>query len=191
MEIHLNKNHLLTAPCLKGKRIYLREVVVQDVSKRYLEWMKNPLIKKYIESRDENIKIDTLIQYVKEKQADKNSIFLAIVLNQNDMHIGNIKLGPIDWYHRLADIGIIIGETEFWGQGYATEAVQLLSNYAFNVLNLHKLTAGCYEGNRSSARAFEKANFFLEATRPKHLYHEGKYQGLLLYGRINKKQLKR
>lgn len=177
----------INKPYLMGKRIYLREVTVQDVSNRYLEWMNNPKIKQYIESKDNNTTIEALVQYVEEKNADKNSIFLAIVLNGNKSHIGNIKLGPIDWYHGLADIGIIIGETECWGQGYATEAIQLVTNYAFDELRLHKLTAGCYEDNISSARAFEKADFILEGIRPEHLYHDGKYQALCLYGRINPK----
>ena len=168
-----------------GKHIYLREVRLSDVNENYYCWMNDPEVTNYTESRFYPVSKEALEEYVKEKQKGNDNIFLAIIYKENQKHIGNIKLGPINWIHRLADIGIIIGEKDYWGKGCATEAIRLISNYAFNTLNLHKLTAGCYKGNAASGKAFEKAGFIEEGMRKAHLFNDGKYQDLLQYGLIN------
>jgi [ribosomal protein S5]-alanine N-acetyltransferase len=110
---------------------------------------------------------------------------LAIILNDEDRHIGNIKIGPINQIHRFADIGLLIGERDCWGKGYATEALRLVTNYAFKTLNLHKLTAGCYDGNKGSEKAFIKAGFVVEGIRKKHCYCYGVYVGSIIFGLLN------
>ena len=175
----------MTTTFITGKQIYLREVRLNDANDNYYSWMNNPEITKYTESRFYPASKEALEEYVKEKQKDKDSIFLAIIYKENQKHIGNIKLGPINWIHRLADIGIIIGEKDYWGKGCATEAIRLISNYAFDTINLHKLTAGCYKDNAASGKAFEKAGFIKEAVKKAHFFYSGEYQDILQYGLIN------
>ena len=76
-----------------------------------------------------------------------------------ERHIGNIKLGPIDWNQGFGDIGFIIGAKECWGKGYAAESIQLLAGYAFGSLKLHKLTASCYAVNIGAIKTLKKAGF--------------------------------
>ena len=110
-----------------------------------------------------------------ERRNDRTSILLAIVIKSDQRHIGNIKLGSINWIHRLADMGILIGEKDCWGKGYATEAIRLVAGYAFEILNLHKLVAGVYSMNEGSSRAFLKAGFMREGAFKEHYFCEGRY----------------
>jgi RimJ/RimL family protein N-acetyltransferase len=169
---------------LEGKRIYLREVRPSDVNERYYRWMNDPEVTRYLESRFFPNATEKLHDYVVGKLGDRDNVFLAIVLKEGDRYIGNIKLGPIQWIHRLADIGLLIGEKDCWGKGYATEAIQLVSDYAFNVLNLHKLNAGCYGPNEGSARAFQKAGFVVEGVRKEQFYANGSYVDDILLGLV-------
>ncbi|MRR14532.1 N-acetyltransferase, partial [archaeon] len=153
---------------LSGDNIYLREVQVADVSGAYYRWMNDTEITQYLESRFHPNPQESIEKYVKNSYADPNNVFLGIFLKQSHRHIGNIKLGPVNWIHRNGDIGIIIGEKDCWGKGYASEAIRMISDHAFNVLNLHKVTAGCYEMNKGSIRAFEKAGFQIEGIRKAH-----------------------
>ena len=114
-------------------------------------------------------------------------LFLAIVYREGNRHIGNIKLGPISWKHKNAEIGIIIGEKDCWGKGYARQAIELLSEYAFSKLKLHKLTAGCYANNIGSVKAFEKAGFVQEGRKISQYLCEGKYVDGVLLGKVGKK----
>jgi len=175
----------MTGHFIQGDRIYLRGLCCSDANERYHRWMNDPAITQYLESRFVPHSIESLSSFIKQFQDDRNNIFLAIVTNNDDEHIGNIKLGPINWIHRSADIGIIIGEKSCWGKGYASEAITLLANFAFNSLNLHKLTAGCYETNQGSLKAFQKAGFQIEGVRKENNFSDGKYVDGVLLGKIN------
>jgi len=168
---------------LHGKRIYLRPVAPSDANENYLRWMNDPEVTRYLESRFVRHTAEGLRDYIAEKQDDPDTLFLAIVLRQGDRHIGNIKLGPIDWHHCRGEVGIILGEKDCWGKGYATEAIQLLADYAFGELKLHKLTAGCYSVHPGSARAFQKAGFVVEGLRPSHCLCDDRYVHLILLGK--------
>ncbi len=112
---------------IEGDRLYLREVRPSDVNEAYYRWMNDSAVTQYTESRFYPNTMESLREYVARMTADRTNVFLAIVLKDGDRHIGNIKLGSINWIHRYADIGIIIGEKDCWGQGYATEAIRLLT----------------------------------------------------------------
>ncbi len=95
-----------------------------------------------------------------------------------------MKIGPINWIHRLPAIGLMIGVKDCWGTRYATDAIKLISDYGFRVLNLHKITASCYGSNSGSAKAFIKAGFFEEGVRKSHFFSDGKYEDLTLLGKL-------
>jgi len=167
---------------IEGDHIYLREVRPSDVNEDYYYWMNDPEVTQYLESRFYPNSLEGLRDYVASKLGDRNNVFLAIVLKEGDRHIGNIKLGPINWIHRFADLGIMIGDKSNWRKGYATEAIRSLVGYAFRKLNLHKVTAGCYANNQGSLRAFEKAGFEMEGVRKEQFSWNGQYVDSVLLG---------
>lgn len=171
-------------PFLQGTRLHLREMRLSDVGTHYYRWMNDPAVTRFLESRYFPNGMDELRRFVERYQADPNTIFLAIVLNEGDRHIGNIKLGPIEWIHRRAEVGFLLGEKDCWGRGFASEAIALVADYAFGRLNLHKLTAGCYAANLGSVRAMEKAGFIREGLRKQSCFYEGAYDDLILMGRL-------
>jgi RimJ/RimL family protein N-acetyltransferase len=155
-----------------------------DVNEAYHRWMNDPEVTRHLESRFFPLSQESLKEYVRKLRGDRDNLFLAIVLRDGEQHIGNIKLGPINWIHRTADIGLLIGEKTCWGQGYATEAIRCIAAHAFEVLNLHKLTASCYHTNGGSARAFLKAGFAQEGVRHSQFYSGGAYVDQVLLGLV-------
>jgi len=170
---------------LRGRRICLREVRLSDVEGPYLRWINDPEVLKYTESRFSPYSKEQLCEYITSVNENPNLVFLAITLLDSGRHIGNIKLGPIDGNHRFGDIGIIIGAKDCWGQGYATESIRLLVDFAFASLKLHKLTAGCYAVGTAGIRAFEKAGFTKEGIRPSQYLSDGRYVDLVYLGLVN------
>jgi len=171
---------------LEDKHISLREIELSDVTKTYHKWMNDPEVTQYLESRFKTWSLKKLRSFVRKIKSSPDYIFLAIISKEKNKHIGNIKLGPINRNHNFADIGIIIGEKSFWGKGFATEAIRLVVDYAFNRLKLHKLTAGSYINNIASIKAFKKAGFLVEGIRKKHLFYNGSYVDGLLLGIVRK-----
>ncbi|MEW5766976.1 MAG: GNAT family protein [bacterium] len=174
-------------PFIEGERIYLREVRLSDVNGDYYSWMNDNEVTQYTESRFYPYSREKIENFITKIEKEGDSVFLAIIVKEGDKHIGNIKIGPINWIHRFADVGIIIGERTCWGKGFGTEAIRLVVDYAFNKLNLHKLTAGCYVNNPSSIRAFKKAGFIEEGTRTKQYFYKGEWVDGILLGILNQK----
>ena len=172
---------------IEGERIYLRPMALSDAQRHYVTWLNDREVNQYLESRFEKHTLVSLRKYIKKVLVDHDSIFLAIVRKDKNQHIGNIKVGPIDWHHLRGDIGIMIGDKKSWGRGFATEAIKLVSRYCFNELKLHKLTAGAYDANAGSIKAFLKAGFIKEAKLPEHFISDGEYVGGILLGLINKR----
>ncbi|MBN1793544.1 MAG: GNAT family N-acetyltransferase [Candidatus Omnitrophica bacterium] len=179
------KNQESTAH-IKGERIYLREINVSDVNERYLGWMNDSEVTRHLLCDAEKWTLGKLKKYVKKMKKDPNSIFFGIFLNANETHIGNLKIGSIDYRNNFADIGLLIGERTMWGQGYASEAIRLAVDFSFNTLNLHKLTASVLSINIGSVRVFQKCGFSIEGKREKQYFYDGDYQDSILFGIIKK-----
>jgi RimJ/RimL family protein N-acetyltransferase len=166
---------------LEGALVYLRPVRPSDVRAGYARWLNDPLINQFLESRFQKATEADLEAYVARFAADPDHTFLAVVARDTDTHIGNVKLGPIDRHHQVADMGLLIGDRAYWGRGIATEVIRLVSRYAFDELGLRKVTAGCYSTNRAAIRAFEKAGFAREGLRRKQYQSDGAYvDGVML-----------
>ncbi|GAB6121593.1 GNAT family N-acetyltransferase [Dysgonomonas termitidis] len=83
---------------------------------------------------------------------------LMIDLTDEKVTIGTIDLYEIDAHNRRAGIGILIDEA-FRQKGYASQALSLMGDYAFNFLYLHQLYAYISVSNTNSIRLFEKAGY--------------------------------
>jgi len=177
----LSRNEIMC----NGQRILLRPITLSDISAEYVKWLNSKDVNKFLEIRFLKHNRKSLRNYVRKILNDKNTYFFTILLKENNKHIGNIKLGPIDWNHKVGEIGILIGDKKSWGKGYATEVINLVSDFAFKTLKLHKLTAGAYENNIGSIKAFIKAGFFNEGIRKNHFFFGNRYIGHVLLAKIN------
>ena len=116
---------------------------------------------------------------------DPGEVFFAIVRKDLGKLIGTIKIGSISWEHGTGEIALMIGDKASWGKGFATEAIGLVSGYAFNDLGLRKLTAGIYEDNIGSIKAFLKAGFLEEFREKKQYLSEGKLTDRIVFTKFN------
>lgn len=160
---------------INSDRIYLRKVELSDVDQKYVDWLNDLDVNQFLETRHETQTIDSVQKYVERMVSLDDELFLAICLQDNHKHIGNIKLGPINSIHKYAEISLFIGDKKSWGKGIATESISTLKHYALNTLQINKLTAGCYSNNIGSLKAFEKAGFKIEGTQKKHYIYKDKY----------------
>lgn len=159
---------------LKGEQIYLRVLEEADATDHYLKWLNDYEVMKFTESRLKPHTIESLKNDIRNMNNDNNITF-AMVEKDGNKHIGNIKLGNINWVHRYADIGLVIGEKDFWGKGIAKEAIGLVVDYAFKIINLRKITAGIYVNNVGSLKTFQKSGFKQAYIEKEKYFFEGKY----------------
>jgi RimJ/RimL family protein N-acetyltransferase len=165
-------------------RIELFLLEPQHVGPAYVAWLQDPEINRYLESRFAIHTEQSTREFVRDCLGDDRTLFLGIrAVAFGALHVGNIKIGPMDSRHGLGEVGILIGERSTWGHGIATHAIRAVADIARDQLGLRKLTAGCYASNVASCRAFERAGFEIEGRRRDHFLLDGHPEGLVLMGR--------
>ncbi len=157
----------------------------KDISKKYLNWMNDLEVHKYTEQRYIKHSLVNIRKFVREKNKSKNEFLYGIFLKKKNLkiHIGNIKLGPINFTHKTGEISYFIGEKKLWGKGYAALAIKKINRIA-KKMKLKKLKAGFYEMNIGSKKVLEKNNFKLEGSMKSEIIYKGKRCDLYLYGKI-------
>ena len=153
---------------LQSKRIQLRCLSEKDVTDSYVSWLNNIEVNQFLEVRLEKHSRDSVKAFLQSVNASNDTLILGMFIEEGQKHIGNIKIGPINIHHKRAEIGLLIGDRNEWGRGYASEAIALLTNFGFQTLGLKKITAGCYSENKRSVKAFLKAGYKVEACLPSH-----------------------
>jgi len=166
---------------LPGEKIDLCILDNDTDLSRYVKWINDQKITKYMETGLSPVTNNNLRDYI-ESSNNSTGLLLGIFIKDCAEHIGNVKLHNINFKSRRADIGIMIGEFSAQGKGYGLEAIQLVLQHAFMVLNLNKICAGANINNLSSVKLFEKAGFQLEGTLREQFYVDDRYHDCLLLG---------
>ena len=105
---------------LQSFRLFLRAIESADLNATYLSWLNDSAVNRYLETRFLSQTLEILEAYWQAHRNDPASPWFALCLVADDKHIGNIKLGSIDWLHHRDDISLFIGDRSCWVQGYAS-----------------------------------------------------------------------
>ena len=146
----------------RSERIYLRPLEESDVNDRYHSWLKSGTVNAFLEVDGNEIDQEDIREYIRRGPATGDYFMYAICLNENDLHIGNVKVGPINKKHLISDLPVIIGDPSFWGQGLALEAIRLGNQIAFQEHGIRKLHGQIYRSNIGSIKAYCRAGWIIE-----------------------------
>ena len=117
---------------LEGDAIFLRPLGLDDVTANYLRWLNDPEVSRFLETRHRPQSMQTIREFVERVNARDDEFLFGIFLKKDGRHIGNIKIGPVKADHSLADVSLLIGERDCWGQGIATDAIRAISRFALS-----------------------------------------------------------
>jgi RimJ/RimL family protein N-acetyltransferase len=96
--------------------------------------------------------------------------------------IGLVGIRNFNHTARTAEFGIVIGEKEYWGQGYGREATRLILDYAFRYHNLRRVWLWTHAKNERGIRAYRAAGFVEEGRLRQHVYSDGEYDDAVYMG---------
>ena len=165
-----------------SKHLKLRSLTSDDVNEKYVAWLNDLDINKFLETRHQIQTIQTCRDFVIRMNDSSESQLFGIFLGDSNEHIGNAKIGFIHEKYSTGQISLFIGEKKYWGKGFGSEVISCLTDYAFNNLNLARLEAGCYEDNISSLRSFLKSGYVVEGFRRSHVVSQSKRIGSFWLG---------
>lgn len=162
---------------INTERLYLRELTVTDASNRYQNWLADETVTEFLESIQTSI--ESLKDYIEEKKNDPKSYLLGIFVRDKDLHIGNIKLEPVDLVKNECILGIMLGDKNYWRQGIASEAILGLAKEIQKTNKLKAIKLGVLQSNRPAIKLYKKIGFIVieESTifRQKTKKHEPEY----------------
>lgn len=110
-----------------------------------------------------------------ERMRKGNEFTFAIRLTANNRLIGSIGIHEPDWRNRSSTFGIAIGDKDYWGKGYGTDATKVILRYGFLELNLNRIELLVYSYNQRGIKSYEKVGFVHEGTRRQALFRDGQY----------------
>ncbi|MFV0482760.1 MAG: GNAT family N-acetyltransferase [Bacteroidales bacterium] len=161
----------MKAPIINTDRLELIPLSLQHVTDSYVSWLNDEDVYKYLESGG-NYTLSMLYEYV-DNAVKKDIYFWAIHTKNKNNHIGNIKIDPINTRHNIAEYGIMMGEKNEWGKGYAKEASLVVIEFCFEILGIRKLNLGVVSKNKSAIKLYEKIGFVQESLLKKHGVYSG------------------
>lgn len=170
-----------------GKRVRLRAIERGDIP-TFLQWLNDPEVQRYLGRTPFPLSFAESIQdpggeerwFERQLNDEKNRIFA--IETEKGVHIGNIGLHEIDYKDGKATLGIVIGEKGYWDQGYGTDAVRTLLRFAFQELNLHRISLEVFDFNKRAIRCYEKCGFRREGVAREDSFRGGKRHDKVLMG---------
>lgn len=157
---------------LKNKKVILESVNHCDI-KKFQAWRNNPELRKYFREYRE-ISDDMQEAWFSKISQDKNQINFSIKEKGTKKLIGHCGLYYISWTNRTAEFGIYIGDFEYRGKGFGSDALRMLCKYGFEELNLNRIWCEVYSNNKS-LDMYRHIGFKDEGVLRQTYYSSGKY----------------
>ena len=152
----------------QGELIRLATVDTEKFSAIYSQWMHDTEFQRLFNSDVSVLYTQKQVQEFFEKIIPEHYFFGIHTLADNKL-IGLLGLDGVEWVAGNTWIGIGLGEREYWGKGYGTDAMKVAVRFAFLELNLHRVSLDVFEYNPRAIHCYEKAGF----------RHEGRARGVL------------
>ena len=165
---------------LVGDRIYLSPVAyTEEALDKFTNWMNDFNVTDYTNRSSE------ITTYLNEKEwldrtARKTETrdFNIIDIKTNKL-IGSVGLVNFRWIPRSATLGVFIGDDEYRSNGYGTEAIRLILEYAFKYLNLHSVNLDLIDVNERAHKCYLKCGFKDTGRSREAIFLNGKYHDRL------------
>jgi RimJ/RimL family protein N-acetyltransferase len=142
---------------VSSEKVSLAPLSQEDLDKLWF-WVNDKEISQYLTIYRKMYSREAEREWLNKTLIDTENPTFAIINNADKNVIGVISL-VVDKDNNSGVLGIFIGEKSLWSQGFGTDAVILLLDYAFNVLNLHKVWLGVLSFNKRAYRTYKKVGF--------------------------------
>jgi RimJ/RimL family protein N-acetyltransferase len=164
-----------------GQRTRLRAIERSDIP-AFLRWFNDPEVRSYVFAVFPTSRAEEERWF--EAQVGDDSMHIFAVETSDGVHIGRAGLRELDWKNRSAVCGIVIGEKSYWHRGYGSDALRTLLRFAFEELNLHRVSLNVYAFNQRAIRCYENIGFRHEAQLRQRRFTAGRYVDELVMGML-------
>lgn len=170
---------------LKGKRVRLTPLRLKNIYKHF-EWNNDPELNR----------LDSEVPYEKESFGDFKQRFEQMVyhpvpqnrdfeiLTTDDTLIGLAYAVGISEHNKHCTVGITIGDRDYWGGGYGRDALEVMLDYCFRTLGMHRVSTETFEYNEAWRKLVRDAGFQCDGSERDYLYRDGEYFDKEIYSML-------
>lgn len=166
-----------------GKRIRLVAIEKEDLH-LFVKWFNDPEVREglalYLPMS--MAQEEKWFEEMLKRDPKTQPLNIEVREGENWIKIGNMGFFDFDQRARSAEVGISLGNKDYWNQGYGTEAITLLLKIGFETFNLNRIMLQVYEDNPRAIRCYEKAGFVHEGRLRQARFHKGRYYDILNMG---------
>lgn len=159
---------------IKGKLVALRSIEPEDLS-QLMAWRNEPSFRQYFREYRELGSYNQQQWFENTVVNDKNTIMFAVVDSKSFELIGCCGLCYINWVQRFADLSLYIGKYYIDEEGFAHEACELLFDYGFGELGLHKIWTEIYDFDSKKFKLYTSMGFSQDGLLRENYFHSGKW----------------
>ena len=168
-------------PTITTDRLILRKLLPSDADDMF-EYSQNPIVTQFLlwEPHVNRKFTHSYLKFIQSQYASERFFDWAVTLSDTGKMIGTCGFTMIDTDNDGAELGYVINP-DFWGKGYATEALHRVMSFGFGVLGLHRIYVRIMAGNLASEKVAKKCGMRHEATFYSSLLVKGEYRTIKIY----------
>ena len=167
------------ARTLETENFILRSLTEEDATEKYLSWLNDIEVTKYLEVRLVVSSIESIRNYIRSHD-NRTSFLLGIFDKKTGNHIGNYSI-RCDSYHSVATVGVMIGDRDYWGRRVITESRRAVVDFLFDEAGMAKAQGACYANNLPAIFNYKAQRYRKEGTLKSHRLFEGKRVDLIMF----------
>jgi RimJ/RimL family protein N-acetyltransferase len=159
---------------LAGSRVVLRRHLPANLA-FFRQWYADPEIARLARYQEAPMRPEEIERFFAARVVGPDAMAMAIHEKDGDRLVGTCAFSQLDGDNGSALYHITIGEKDVWGQGYGTEATQLMLDHAFGTLGLHRVALFVFEFNERAIRAYRRCGFVLEGRSRESIFRDGRW----------------
>ena len=163
-----------------GKKVKLRAYKEEDINKAWI-FVNDKEVRSLIAAGTIfPISLKEERNFIEKPRGKNEEYNFAIETLESESFIGGCSVKKVNWVNRNCEIGIMIGDKDYWNKEYGTDAIKTLLKFIFDEMNLNKVKLGVFGFNKRAIRSYEKCGFKIEGTEKNEIFRNGEYHDRIL-----------
>ncbi|MFF8958897.1 GNAT family N-acetyltransferase [Streptomyces sp. NPDC014894] len=146
---------------MRGELVGLRALEPSDAEALW-RWNHDPEVMRWMDDGHPQSLARTRASLEERPRNAYGDVLLGIEATEDARLIGLIRLRDAEPETGCADLDVYLGEKEYWGRGFATDAMRRACRYGFEDMRLHKISLTVVTENHAARRVYEKVGFVEE-----------------------------
>jgi RimJ/RimL family protein N-acetyltransferase len=169
---------------IEGRIVNLRAPDMSDLARNYA-WINDREVTRFLGGQARYLMSmaaeEEWMRGVCERMQGYDRVFLAIE-TKDGRHIGNTNLFNSVPEQRQSELGIMIGDKDYWSRGFGADALKTLVRFGFEEMDLHRIMLQVFSYNPRAIACYTGVGFVEEVRMRQDMWHEGAYHDTIIMG---------